>query len=657
MPALPAAVGMAAGIVCASEDAGWTAFAAAILCFGILYWRKLHYASFFFLFTAVGAALAMASTRPQPPERFLDKWQVFEGVADQVEDTPSGTRRCVIDIDGYLCLAYVRDNAYNLAPGCRVAFEGKLSLLTSEACLPGDNDYAAAMRRQGIWCHAYVAPGTFQITSQASGFDAMVAKVRDGIFDAIVTSPIDGPTSAFLLACMLGDDAYMTEGPRSSFSATGVAHILALSGLHVGILASILSLLFMPLNLWRHGRSIKSILTLALVWAYAVVTGMSPSVMRAAVMVSAVIAAWLLRREAFSANSLLLAAVVIMAISPYSIFEVGFQLSFAAVASILIVMKVLPRDMAKRPVLKFCVGLALMPIAAMAGSGIVYAFYFGQFPLTFIISNIVAGILFPPILAGGFLLMVLTAIGVSAAWLGWLVMAAYHLLSYVIDAISSMPGAAVAGISFSAWAFMPYFGALTLCALAIATHNKKTRAGLLLSASGLVVFAFGIMLLCRPQTPQAELYIPVEKPQSMIVRAGNEALALPLCNDTASAMRQCEMAHRGFLQHRGCDSLRAMPVTVDLGAIARRDHAIVAGDKRIALIDGDSMPQYASCDYALICERFTSDISDVIESVHPDTILLSANIHPSRAKRLQRECQDTIPCLDLRHHPFSIVIK
>lgn len=657
VPALPAAAGMAAGIVCSSLGAGWAAFAAATVCFGMLYWLKQHFTSFFFLFAAVGAAIAIGASRPHPPVSILDKRQAFDGEAKMVEDMPSGARRCVIEIDGHLCLAYVQDNAFDLAPGCKVEFKGTLSLFDSDHLLPGDNDFARNLRLQGIWCRAFVEPGTFRVTKAASGFDAIAARVRDAMFDAIVTSPVDGPTAAFLLACMLGDDAYMLDEPRSAFSTAGIAHVLALSGLHVGILASILSLLFLPLNLWHHGRAVKSVATLAVIWAYALVTGMSPSVMRAAVMISAIIAGYLLRRQSFSANALLLAAVVIIAVTPFSIFEAGFQLSFAAVASILIVMRILPESLSRYPILKFVASLFLLPIAAMAGSGIVYMFYFGQFPLSFIISNVVAGVLFPPILAGGFLLMSLTAIGINAAWLGWLVDEAYKLLSFIIGSISSIPGAAVSGISFSAWAFLPYFIALAICGWAISTSSKKVRAGLFLSAGGFVVLAFGVMFFVTPQAPVAELYIPKEKPQCLIARSRDEVCALPLCSDTAAAMRQCEIAHLGFLRLRGCDSLRLMPTVLDLGAIARHGDIIVMGGKSVALIRGSDPANYTACNYALLCEGFTSNISEVIEAVNPDTILLSASLHPSRAKRLQSQCAGQIPCINLRHHPFSLIIK
>lgn len=649
---------MAAGIVCVSLDAGWAALAASVVCFGVLYRLMQHFASFFFLFAAVGAAIAIGASRPQPPARLLDHRQEFEGVVKMVEDMPSGARRCVIDIDGNLCMAYVRDNAYSLSPGSKVSFKGTLSLFDTDALLPGDHDFNHNLQRQGIWCRAFVEPGTFRVTGAPTGLEAIIGRARDAMFDAIVDSPVDGPTAAFLLACMLGDDAYMLDDTRAAFSTAGIAHVLALSGLHVGILASILSLIFLPLNLWRHGRAVRSIATLALIWAYAVVTGMSPSVMRAAVMISAVIAGYLLRRQSFSANALLLAAAVIMAISPYAIFEAGFQLSFAAVASMLIVMRALPKRLARYPILKFLAGLFLLPIAAMAGSGIVYMLYFGEFPLAFlIISNVVAGVLFPPILAGGFLLMALTGMGLHARWLGWLVDEAFGLLSLFTESISSMPGSAVSGISFNAWTALPYFIAMAICGWAVATHNKKERRGLFITAGGFVILAMGVIMFCKPQAPTAELYIPKEHPQSLIIQSQHKVYALPLCKDSASAMRQCEIAHRGFMRMRGCDSLSVMPDKLDLGAVARNGDIIVIGDKSISLVSNNAPARHTACDYALICEGYTSGISNVIESVHPDTILLSAGLHPRRAKRLQSECEGRIPCINLRISPFSSVVK
>lgn len=657
VPALPAAVSMAFGIICASLGAGWAVVVLALPFFVFFYRIKWHLLAHIFLFSGIGAMLAIASLRPEPPAGMIGRQMQFEAEAKQVEDMPSGARRCVLDIDGNLCIAYVRDFALDLAPGCEVAFTGRLSLLDAEGMLPGDYDISLGLRRQGILCQAYINPGTFRVVRAPRGLDAAIDRARSAMHDAIVSSPIDGDAAAFLLACILGDDSYLLDGPRTAFTTAGIAHVLALSGLHVGILASMLALLFLPLNLWRNGYVAKSVLTLVLVWAYAVVTGMSPSVMRASVMISAVVGARLLHRESFSANSLLLAAIVIMAFSPNSIFEAGFQLSFASVASILIVMRLLPKSLRRHPWLQFGANLLLLPMAAMAGSGIVYAFYFGEFPMLFLVSNIVAGILFPPILAGGFLLMLLAWLGIRAAFLGWLVDFGYSLLEGATSALASLPGATSKGLSFNSWAFLPYFASMGLLAYALAIGDRKERKAYLQASAGMAIVAFGVMIFCKPSAPVAELFIPKGNPQCLIARQGHDAYVLPLCKDSVHALEQSQLSHRGYLSLRGCEKFKPMPPSLDLGAISRRGNIIVAGDKSIILADNDSLRPYPSCTYALVAEGFASSMERLMELAKPDTVLLSSALHSSRSKRMMRECEGLAPCIDLRSRPLSIIIN
>lgn len=146
-------------------------------------------------------------------------------------------------------------------------------------------------------------------------------------------------TLAVVAAMTLGDRSLLTSGTRDLYAAAGASHLLALSGLHLGILTGVLFLLVNSWLLRSRWRWLAALLAVCYVWAFALVAGLPASLVRAAVMSSFFLAASLLQRHTSTLNLLLLAALVMLLFWPPCLFDVGAQLSFLAVLGIAVVFR------------------------------------------------------------------------------------------------------------------------------------------------------------------------------------------------------------------------------------------------------------------------------------------------------------------------------
>ena len=195
-------------------------------------------------------------------------------------------------------------------------------------------------------------------------------------------------------------------------------HILAVSGLHTGIvwgmIVWLLTLggLLKPKYEQRVWQCSLSVITLVVLWIYAFVTGLSPSVMRSALMVTFVEIGWLLRREVSSINSLAAAAVVILLINPLALWSVSFQLSFAAIMAIIFVAQRMQQHVVlHNPVGQYIGGLLIVSIAAQIGTLPLTLYYFGQTSNYFALTNLV-------VIPAAFVLLLL---GIGALAMSWCV--------------------------------------------------------------------------------------------------------------------------------------------------------------------------------------------------------------------------------------------
>ncbi len=207
------------------------------------------------------------------------------------------------------------------------------------------------------------------------------------IIDKHISEPRENGIAKALL---LGIKDHLDNEVKKSYSAAGAMHVLAVSGLHVGIVYLFLQFLFGGIKKTRPGRQVFSLISITVIWCYALITGLSPSVLRAATMFSIVAWGEIKATKGNIYNSLGLAAFVLLLVDPYLIYSVGFQLSFSAVFGIVYLQPKIYRLLEFNSLLADKAwAITCVSIAAQMATFPLTAYYFHQFPTYFLASNLV----------------------------------------------------------------------------------------------------------------------------------------------------------------------------------------------------------------------------------------------------------------------------
>lgn len=306
---------------------------------------------------------------------------------------------------------------------------------------------------------------------------------------AIEHSPLSDVSKMFLEAFLVGDRSRLDPAKRELFSSAGVAHLLALSGTHVGIVASLVAMAMFPLLLFGIG-SWRNILVAAIIWFYVFATGSQPSVVRSATMLTAFLGARMLSRQDSSFNSLMLAAIVVLVFNPGALFDLGFQLTFAAVGGILIFGDTFnPFDRRQKTLYFMFSGLSVS-VGATLGTGLISTFHFHFFPLYFLLSNVVVGLLVPLIIAGGMLFLICYCIGGYPTFLMVIINFLCSISLDFIDFTASLPGAKVGSIFYPAWAAVVYLVGLAAFKCFAITRRRRWAIASSIAIMGFLSIAF-----------------------------------------------------------------------------------------------------------------------------------------------------------------------
>lgn len=295
---------------------------------------------------------------------------------------------------------------------------------------PHQFDYGAYMKQQGIY--RQIRLHDFEVLRLTAGTPTLrgwAATFRSRIQERLKANGFEADEYAIINALLLGQRQYISKETYQDYAAAGAVHILAVSGLHVGILMLILQFVFRPLERIRYGKTIKIVLVVLLMWCFAIIAGLSPSVTRAVTMFSFFAVGMQLHRPTHSFNTLFCSAFVLLLIDPNLLFQVGFQLSYLAVAGILVFYPLFQKLYAPTYlVTKKAWDIFTVSTAAQLGVVPLSLFYFHQFPGLFIVTNLVILPVLGLLLGLGILVIVLAFFDVLfpqitegyATLIGWL---------------------------------------------------------------------------------------------------------------------------------------------------------------------------------------------------------------------------------------------
>ncbi len=278
---------------------------------------------------------------------------------------------------------------------------------------------------------------------------------------------------ALISALLLGDKSYLDAEVKEHFSHSGAMHMLAVSGLHLGVVFMVMSLLLGQIAPTKTGR-LKVIVMLLVLWMYAAVSGMSPSIVRASIMFSVYLLAKVSRERYNVYNALIIAAFILLICDPYAIIQVGFWMSFLAVASIVYLYPYINSWFYfKKPWWRYIWNMVAVSIAAQAGTVFLSLAVFGFFPTWFLLTNILVLPVLPIVLVSALIIILAPAGSLIAVLFSGILADALSYMTQITDWVSQLPYAAYYGIQLSfSNMLLVYMG---IIAFIVWRYQKKAR--------------------------------------------------------------------------------------------------------------------------------------------------------------------------------------
>lgn len=332
----------------------------------------------------------------------------------------------------------------------------------------GSFDYGQYLRMQGYIGSAYIYRYSLRTASTHS------TPLQQRLYHRLEQAGLSGDELATTGALTLGYKEDLDPQLRQHFQASGAAHVLAVSGLHTGILYTILLGLltigkrFHPRYENRWGRCALGCIIIAFMWGYAWLTGMTPSVVRCVVMITLVEIGRMLYRNSLTINTIAAAAVLILLVRPLDLWSISFQLSFAATIAIVIFAKgmkqLVPLPQSgnrwKNWIITYILGTITVSIAAQVGTLPITMYTFGQISNYFLLTNLIvlpiASLLVPiglaTVLFGG------TAIG---QFTGYVTYGLAWLMNHAVGWIEQLPGS-VTQVHINAWMVLLLYAAIVM---------------------------------------------------------------------------------------------------------------------------------------------------------------------------------------------------
>ncbi len=339
-------------------------------------------------------------------------------------------------------LAYFTKDSYSvhLEYGDIIVFEGMLT--TPEGTKnPDEFNYAKFLAVNNIHYMVFISGDNWSLLGTSSNkLISLALNARMYLLSVLQEKGIEGDDYAVAAAILLGYDQLLESELEQDYVTAGAMHILCVSGLHVGIIYLVLNFLLGFLRRNKFQKVVKVILLMSMIWFYALLTGFSPSVQRAALMISIFIIAALSSKQKDVYNTLAASAVILLFIDPFIIFNVGFQLSYTAVLGILMFYKPIAGIFyIKNPIIRKVWEIVAVSVAAQLGTFPLAAHYFHFFPTYFWLTNIFIFPLSFAIVGAGMLLIAISWIPVISNFMGIVLSGFVYVLNLIVGSVKLLP--------------------------------------------------------------------------------------------------------------------------------------------------------------------------------------------------------------------------
>lgn len=610
---------------------------------GRLRWRAFYILPLAMAAMALGWLAAVVHCPPHLNESQLTG-RNLTGRITGVEYTDFSMRLSVdiLDDDVPLChvLVSTRGCDYTMRVGDIITWPAALDEVGTMGN-PDEMDYARyLLHNQGVRYQQHMPVGQLKKNGHSPTVMSSLANYRRHLQQLVFDSQLSPGAQRFVVALLLGNSHLIDKATRQEFSAAGVAHVLALSGLHVGFISLIIWLLLFPLDYLRLKR-VRLGITLAAIITFAVFTGLSPSVVRSTVMIGFVFASLIFSRRSVSLNALAMAALIILVFSPSSLYSVGFQLSFVTVCAVLLFARV-PVWLESRYRWVNRLTLTIMTsIVAMLATVALTAHYFHTISLTAVITNLLVLPVLPLFMVLGALFLLVTAATMQWSALDWLLDTIYRYIHWTTSTVAAWPASHLGGVYVSATGVVAYFVVMALVILWIGHRNYRY----LLAAGCVLALMLGHSLWIDTHTPSEGLVVFNSYTSTPIVYYNQGMAHVWTPDDEEPDSAAFARFHAGFLARHGIGTLRFITgdtvVRPNGNTLFKPPLALVMGQRLVAVGSGKWKCMTASSpldlDAVIVTKRFHGSISRLQELYRFKRIIISGAMYKDDIGQLLHE--------------------
>ena len=549
-----------------------------------------------------------------------------------------------------LVVAYFRKDSLSrlIRQGDLIVINATLNPVTN-AGNPYEFDYKAYLARRYISRSVFIESGNWQhIDSYAqSPLYNFSNRIRNNLLEILKRAGLSGNELAVVSALTLGYRVDLDDELRQAYKISGAMHILAVSGLHVGIIYMVLNTILMMFPFLNRAKWLRALIQLSTLWLFALITGMSPSVMRAATMFSFIAVGSALFRRTYVYNSIAASAFILLLINPNNLLEISFQFSYSAVIAIVFLHPLLFRMISfENIVLKKIWDLTCVSIAAQTGVLPFALYYFHQFPTYFIFANYVVVPAASVIIYGAVFLFVISPIPVVLEIFGWLLDKFMFGVNFMVFFIEKLPGSVILGIRFAEWEI---FFAYVLIASMGAWALTKRKTAFFTMFVIIVLWTFGATVRSNHDQQRQQLIVYNTNGNSLLqfIDGRDNTVWYATRNATFNANsfldnQRTAMQLTGGRYHN-LDS--ALVIENQTAELFNDGNFVQFADKRLVIFTRDNPPQIAEqqtirTDVVILSQNVNASIPKIIESYSPEIIVIDASNIRTRIERWERECDE-----------------
>ena len=556
-----------------------------------------------------------------------------------------------ISIDSTRCikaneklLAWIEGNDYTLTEGDIISFIFTPEPITSRGN-PEDFDFARYTKYKGFNQQVFIRDQKYIISGHDDDIFTHAKHIQRFFIELLLDSKLNPEVKTFFITILLGDSSLLNQDIRDAFSLAGIAHILALSGLHIGIIALLFSILFFPLD-YINQKKLRLILTLITIIIYAFVTGLSVSVIRATIMIGFVIVAKILHRKNTPINALFSSALIILIINPFGIFDIGFQLSFTTVLFILLLTNKIDFFSPKKKMLKYVSSLVVVSIISLIATTWLTIFYFNQTSLMSIVANIIILPVLPIIVGLGLIYLFLLSVDINLTIITNTLNSSYQFINDIAIATENTPFSHFDYIYISKIPVILIYIAMLLIVAFI--YYRKTY--FIYYAATILIGSILYISIERNNTPTKGYVIYNDNKNTPVLTFNNHKATILAPNDSIN-LDKFKRSHKQFfskyqIHEIEYDTCFYHKNDVIYKTIEGKTFSIICNNT----LKYNTLSPKINIDYIIITKCFYGGIKDILNSFNPNTIILSGDIYFKKHDILLEECKSlNITCHSIKN--------